>query len=91
MYGLAFQLLFSLLVMSKPRAQKAAQHAQADMAAQAWRTWVTRTKARMTGPGWVSCMKVSRCMRSFSASSSRVWIQPWSRLGTSRGLGYKAC
>jgi hypothetical protein len=30
-------------------------------------------------PGLRSFKNVRRCMRSFSASSSKVWIQPWSR------------
>lgn len=35
---------------------------------------VTMTLARKKGPGFFMLMKVSRCMRSFSASSSSVWI-----------------
>ena len=38
-----------------------------------------RTKSRKIRPGFLNSRKVSRCIRSFSASASNVWIQPWSR------------
>ena len=43
-------------------------------------TWPSKTRPLKIGPGCFSAKKVSRCMRSFSASSSRVCTQPWSRL-----------
>ena len=49
-------------------------------------TWLRSTMPLNMRPGWRSCRKVSRCMRSFSASSSRVWIQPLSRLMLRRDL-----
>ena len=55
-------------------------------------TWVSSTAERNRMPGWRSCMKVSRCIRSFSASSSSVWIQPaqqqreGDRVGALRGV-----
>ena len=42
-------------------------------------TWLSSTMPLKRRPGWRSFKKVSRCMRSFSASSSRVWIHPLSR------------
>ena len=38
----------------------------------------TNTEKRKNGPGCFSLMKVNKCMRSFSASSNKVWIHPWS-------------
>lgn len=38
-----------------------------------------RTKSRKIRPGFLNSRKVSRCIHSFSASASNVWIQPWSR------------
>lgn len=40
--------------------------------------WVQTTPNRKTGPGFLSCRNVIKCILSFSASSSNVWIQPWS-------------
>ena len=40
--------------------------------------WVQTTPNRKTGPGFLSCKNVIKCILSFSASSSNVWIQPWS-------------
>ena len=40
--------------------------------------WVNITATRKIGPGFRSCKKVKRCIRSFSASSNKVWIHPWS-------------
>lgn len=41
-------------------------------------TCPSSTMSLNSGPGSLSLRNVNRCMRSFSASSSRVWIQPWS-------------
>ena len=41
--------------------------------------WVTTTDILKILPGSLSLRKVNKCIRSFSASSSSVWIQPWSR------------
>ena len=40
--------------------------------------WVAITLPLNKGPGLRSARKVIRCILSFSASSIKVWIQPWS-------------
>lgn len=61
-----------------------------DMRRRRGRTWLRSTRPLKMKPGWRSCRKVSRCMRSFSASSSSVWIQPLSRLMLRRDFMWRS-
>ena len=50
---------------------------------------VPRTATLKSGPGLLSSRAVRRCILSFSASSSRVCIQPWSRVMRRRDFRWR--
>ena len=50
---------------------------------------VASTATLKSGPGFLSSRAVRRCILSFSASSSRVCIQPWSRIMRRRDLRWR--
>ena len=50
---------------------------------------VPRTATLKSGPGLLSSRAVRRCILSFSASSSRVCIQPWSRVMRRRDFKWR--